>query len=197
LRTDEPRTRWHLVGFACVPLSLPNQRLSGSFFLPRCCGFLPVAAIEPPNVDERAISFRDPNLLDLHCCNEPWRFLSKAVVKHLRERFRLGEITVVTDRGMGRSNDLGSLCVEEAPRVDSIVGVRMQQQKEVNASVLGSRACWFESSKAQQCEGSSPGKRRRFASSPAARASLYCVLCATTVIAFGSDRMQKQRRVSL
>lgn len=66
-------------------------------------------------------------------------------MKHRREDFRLGEITVVTDRGMVSQMTLEAFVRKAPPRVGSIVGVRMNQQKEVNASVLGSRACWFES----------------------------------------------------
>jgi len=66
------------------------------------------------------------------------------VVKRMRERFRLREITVVADRGMVSQATLEAFEKSDPP-VRYIVGVRMRRQKEVNTSVLGSRACWFES----------------------------------------------------
>ena len=66
------------------------------------------------------------------------------VVKRMRERFRLREITVVADRGMVSQATLEAFEKSEPP-VRYILGVRMRRQKEVNTSVLGSRARWFES----------------------------------------------------
>jgi transposase len=66
------------------------------------------------------------------------------VIKRMRERFRLREITVVADRGMVSQATLEAFEKSEPP-VRYIVGVRMRRQKEVNSSVLGSRARWFES----------------------------------------------------
>ena len=66
------------------------------------------------------------------------------VVKRMRERFRLREITVVADRGMVSQATLEAFEKSDPP-VRYIVGVRMRRQKEVNSSVLGSRARWFES----------------------------------------------------
>jgi hypothetical protein len=66
------------------------------------------------------------------------------VVKRMRERFRLREITVVADRGMVSQATLEAFEKSDPP-VHYIVGVRMRRQKEVNTSVLGSRARWFES----------------------------------------------------
>jgi transposase len=66
------------------------------------------------------------------------------VVKRMRERFRLREITVVADRGMVSQATLEAF-EKSDPQVRYIVGVRMRRQKEVNISVLGSRARWFES----------------------------------------------------
>jgi transposase len=66
------------------------------------------------------------------------------VVKRMRERFRLREITVVADRGMVSQATLEAFEKSDPP-VRYIVGVRMRRQKEVNTSVLGSRARWFES----------------------------------------------------
>lgn len=66
------------------------------------------------------------------------------IVKRMRERFRLREITVVADRGMVSRATLEAFEKSDPP-VRYIVGVRMRRQKEVNASVLGSRARWFES----------------------------------------------------
>jgi transposase len=66
------------------------------------------------------------------------------VVKRMRERFRLREITVVADRGMVSQGTLEAFEKSDPP-VRYIIGVRMRRQKEVNTSVLGSRARWFES----------------------------------------------------
>jgi hypothetical protein len=66
------------------------------------------------------------------------------IVKRMRERFRLREITVVADRGMVSRATLEAFEKSDPP-VRYIVGVRMRRQKEVNTSVLGSRARWFES----------------------------------------------------
>ena len=66
------------------------------------------------------------------------------VVKRMRERFRLREITVVADRGMVSQATLEAFEKSDPP-VRYIVGVRMRRQKEVSISVLGSRARWFES----------------------------------------------------
>jgi transposase len=66
------------------------------------------------------------------------------VVKRMRERFRLREITVVGDRGMVSQNTLAALEGSDPP-VGYIIGVRMRRQKEVNLSVLGSRKQWMES----------------------------------------------------
>ena len=66
------------------------------------------------------------------------------IVKRMRERFRLREITVVADRGMVSQATLEAFEKSDPP-VRYILGVRMRRQKEVNTSVLGSRARWFES----------------------------------------------------
>src|SRR6266436_7988799 len=66
------------------------------------------------------------------------------IVKRMRERFRLREITVVADRGMVSQKTLDAFENSDPP-VRYIVGVRMRRQKEVNLSVLGSENPWFES----------------------------------------------------
>ena len=66
------------------------------------------------------------------------------VVRRMRERFRLRDITVVADRGMVSQATLEAFEKSDPP-VRYILGVRMRRQKEVNSSVLGSRARWFES----------------------------------------------------
>ncbi len=66
------------------------------------------------------------------------------IVKRLRERFRLREITVVADRGMMSQKTFEALEGSDPP-VGYIIGVRMRRQKEVNLSVLGSRKQWMES----------------------------------------------------
>jgi DDE family transposase len=66
------------------------------------------------------------------------------IVKRMRQRFRLREITVVADRGMVSQATLDAFESSDPP-VRYIVGVRMRRQKEVSLSVLGSRRAWFES----------------------------------------------------
>jgi len=66
------------------------------------------------------------------------------IVKRMRERFRLREITVVADRGMVSQKTLEALEGSDPP-VGYIIGVRMRRQKEVHLSVLGSQNPWFES----------------------------------------------------
>jgi transposase len=65
------------------------------------------------------------------------------IVKRMRERFRLREITVVADRGMMSQKTLEALEGSDPP-VGYIIGVRMRRQKEVNLSVLRSRKQWLE-----------------------------------------------------
>src|SRR6516164_6318350 len=62
----------------------------------------------------------------------------------MRERFRIGEITVAADRGMVSQATLDAFESSDPP-VRYIIGVRMRRQKEVSLSVLGSRRAWFES----------------------------------------------------
>src|SRR5262249_2955478 len=66
------------------------------------------------------------------------------VVKRMRERFRLREITVAADRGMVSQAKL-EIFEKSDPAGQFIVGVRKRRQKEVSLTVLGSRARWFES----------------------------------------------------
>ena len=66
------------------------------------------------------------------------------IVQRMRERFRLGEITVVADRGMVSKATL-EVFEKSDPPVHYVIGVRMRRQKEVNLSVLGSCEPWFES----------------------------------------------------
>jgi len=66
------------------------------------------------------------------------------IVKRMRQRFHLREITVVADRGMVSQATLDAFESSDPP-VRYIIGVRMRRQKEVSLSVLGSRRAWFES----------------------------------------------------
>jgi hypothetical protein len=66
------------------------------------------------------------------------------VIKRLRRRFRLREVTVGADRGMVSKATLEAFEGSEPP-VGYIVGVRMRGQKEVSLEVLGHRGRWFES----------------------------------------------------
>ena len=56
----------------CSKLAATILTLSGPFISPCCIGFLPVAAIEPLNVGERTISFREPKPLISITSTEPW-----------------------------------------------------------------------------------------------------------------------------
>jgi Transposase DDE domain len=69
--------------------------------------------------------------------------IAVTIVKRMRERFRLREITVVGDRGMVSQKTLAALEGSDPP-VGYIIGVRMRRQKEVNLSVLRSRKQWLE-----------------------------------------------------
>jgi transposase len=66
------------------------------------------------------------------------------VVRRMKERFRLREITVVADRGRVSQATLEAF-EQSDPPVRYILGVRMRRQKEVSIAVLGSPARWFES----------------------------------------------------
>jgi DDE family transposase len=66
------------------------------------------------------------------------------IVKRMRQRFGLRQITVVADRGMVSKATLDAFESSDPP-VGYIVGVRMRRQKEISMSVLGSRKPWFES----------------------------------------------------
>jgi len=66
------------------------------------------------------------------------------IVKRMRQRFHLREITVAADRGMVSQATLDAFESSDPP-VRYIIGVRMRRQKEVSLSVLGSRRAWFES----------------------------------------------------
>jgi hypothetical protein len=86
------------------------------------------------------------------------------LVKRMRERCRLREIAVVADRGMVSKATLEAFEKSDPP-VRYILGVRMRRQKEVNSSVLGSRARWFESvPERNNAKDPAPLKVRRFGS---------------------------------
>jgi transposase len=65
------------------------------------------------------------------------------VVKRMKERFRLREITVVANRGMVSQATLAAFEKSDPP-VRYIVGTRMRRQKEVNTALLCSQGRWFE-----------------------------------------------------
>jgi transposase len=58
------------------------------------------------------------------------------IVKRMRERFRIREISVVADRGMVSQATLEAFENSDPP-LRYIVGMRMRRQKEVSISVLG------------------------------------------------------------
>lgn len=59
----------------------------------------------------------------------------KAMVRKMRQRFRIGRIIVVADRGM-MSRKTMDLLVSSDPPFDYILGCRMRKQKEVDEKVL-------------------------------------------------------------
>lgn len=59
-----------------------------------------------------------------------------AMIKKLRERFRIGRVTVVADRGMISKDTIALLEDHAASPFDFILGCKMRQQKEVTEEVL-------------------------------------------------------------
>jgi hypothetical protein len=60
-----------------------------------------------------------------------------AMITKLRERFQIGRITVVADRGMISKNTIALLEGDTRAPFDFILGCKMRQQKEVTEEVLG------------------------------------------------------------
>lgn len=60
-----------------------------------------------------------------------------AMIKKLRERFRIGRVTVVADRGMISKDTIALLEDHADAPFDFILGCKMRVQKEVNEDVLG------------------------------------------------------------
>jgi transposase len=60
-------------------------------------------------------------------------------VEKLRQRFRIGRVCVVADRGMISKQTINFLTTDKEAPWDYILGVRMRQQKEVREQVLGSK----------------------------------------------------------
>ena len=60
-----------------------------------------------------------------------------AMIKKLRERFRIGRVTVVADRGMISKDTIALLADHASAPFDFILGCKMRVQKEVNEEVLG------------------------------------------------------------
>ncbi len=60
----------------------------------------------------------------------------EAMITKLRQRFRIGRVVVVADRGMMGKKSLDLLAADEAP-FDYILGCRMRRQKEIGTEVLG------------------------------------------------------------
>jgi hypothetical protein len=58
------------------------------------------------------------------------------VVAVLRERFRIGRVIVVADRGMISAQTISRLTEEETAPFDYVLGCRMRRQKEVSEAVL-------------------------------------------------------------
>lgn len=60
-----------------------------------------------------------------------------AMIDKLRQRFRIGRVVVVADRGMISKDTIALLEDHAQAPFDFILGCRMRQQKEVNQEVLG------------------------------------------------------------
>jgi hypothetical protein len=60
-----------------------------------------------------------------------------AMIAKLRERFRIGRVTVVADRGMISKDTIALLEDHASAPFDFILGCKMRQQKEVSEEVLG------------------------------------------------------------
>jgi hypothetical protein len=60
-----------------------------------------------------------------------------AMIKKLRERFNIGRVIVVADRGMLSKDTIALLEGDEKAPLDFILGCRMRRQKEVSEEVLG------------------------------------------------------------
>jgi transposase len=65
----------------------------------------------------------------------------------LRERFQIGRVIVVVDRGMASEQNLELMTQDEKSPFDYIVGCRMRKQKEVTEEVLSRRGRYQEVSK--------------------------------------------------
>src|SRR6201987_816091 len=63
----------------CSKLAATTLTLSGPFILPCCIGFLPVAAIEPPNVGSEDYLIPGPETLELHHLYRAMAFLGQEI----------------------------------------------------------------------------------------------------------------------
>jgi hypothetical protein len=63
----------------------------------------------------------------------------RSVVEKLRERFEIGRVIVVCDRGMASEKNLALLAEDRDAPMDYIVGCRMRRVKEINEEVLSRR----------------------------------------------------------
>jgi transposase len=66
------------------------------------------------------------------------------MIEKLRERFRVGRIIVVADRGMVSQRAIQILTEQEKSPLDYILGCRMRRQKEVSEEVLSRRGRYQE-----------------------------------------------------
>ena len=67
-----------------------------------------------------------------------------SVVSKLRERFEIGRVIVVCDRGMASEANLALLADDESSPMDYIVGCRMRRVKEITREVLSRRGRYHE-----------------------------------------------------
>lgn len=65
------------------------------------------------------------------------------VVERMKQKFRLGRICVIADRGMIRKKTMQELDGTEPP-IQYILGVRMRRQKEVSEKALTKRGAWLK-----------------------------------------------------
>lgn len=68
----------------------------------------------------------------------------KVMVAKMRERFHIGRVIVVADRGMMSKKTIDYLSDHERAPYGYIIGCRMRKQKEVSEKVLGRAGCYSE-----------------------------------------------------
>lgn len=84
----------------------------------------------------------------------------RSVVKGLRERFEIGRVIVVCDRGMTSEQNLALLAEDRDAPMDYIVGCRMRNVREVKEEVLSRRGRYHKVSENLKVKAVRVGERR-------------------------------------